>query len=89
MVNQDNVDRASDIGNTLQYGGSAVTVIAGLSLSEIGVIVGMIVAICGFVMNWIYKHKTYQLQVQRHQAEIEALKSGKISTLEEADDGEV
>ena len=88
MVSHDDVNKASDIGNVLQYGGSAATVIAGISLSEIGVIVGMFVAIFGFIMNWFYRHKTYKLAVQRHEAELEAIRNGKITTLEETDNAE-
>lgn len=87
MVNQeDAAQKISDVGNALQYTGSAGTIVAGLALSEIGVLVGIFVAIFGFFMNWYYKHKHYKLQQQRFAIEVEAIKNGKISTLEETNE---
>ena len=56
-----------------------------MALSEIGVIVGIVVAVFGFFINWYYKHKSYMLLIKRTNAETNALKSGKITVLEESD----
>lgn len=84
MVNkEDFADKAATVGSTIQFSGATGSIVAGLALSEIGVIVGIVVAICGFFINWYYKHKSYKLQVKRHEMEILALKEGKISVIEE------
>jgi len=86
MVNkEDFADKAAQAGNAIQYSGATGSIIAGLALSEIGVIIGMVIAICGFFINWYYKHKSYMLLVKRTNAETKALKSGKITVLEESD----
>ena len=86
MVNkEDFADKAAQAGNAIQYSGATGSIIAGLALSEIGVIIGMVIAVCGFCINWYYKHKSYMLLVKRTNAETKALKSGKITVLEESD----
>jgi len=86
MVNkEDFADKAAQAGNAIQYSGATGSIIAGLALSEIGVIIGMLIAVCGFFINWYYKHKSYMLLVKRTNAETKALKSGKITVLEESD----
>jgi len=86
MVNkEDFADKAAQAGNAIQYSGATGSIIAGLALSEIGVIIGMVIAVCGFFINWYYKHKSYMLLVKRTNAETKALKSGKITVLEESD----
>lgn len=86
MVNkEDFAEKAAQTGNAIQYSGATGSIIAGLALSEIGVIIGMVIAICGFFINWYYKHKSYMLLVKRTNAETKALKSGKITILEESD----
>ena len=86
MVNkEDFADKAASAGNAIQYSGATGSIVAGLALSEIGVIIGMIIAVCGFFINWYYKHKSYMLLVKRTNAETNALKSGKITVLEESD----
>ena len=86
MVNkEDFADKAAQAGNAIQYSGATGSIIAGMALSEIGVIVGIVVAVFGFFINWYYKHKSYMLLVKRTNAETNALKSGKITVLEESD----
>ena len=83
MVNkEDFADKAAQAGNAIQYSGATGSIIAGMALSEIGVIIGIVVAVCGFFINWYYKHKSYMLVIKRTTY---ALKSGKITVLEETD----
>lgn len=86
VTKEDFADKAATVGSNIQYTGATGSIIAGLALSEIGVIVGIIVAVFGFFINWYYKHKAYMLQVKRHELESEALKQGKITILEESND---
>jgi hypothetical protein len=68
--------------NTMQYGGSGVAGLGGVlsflneHAAAIGAIVGLgglVVAIAGFVLGWIYKHKHYKLEERRTIAEIKIL----------------
>ena len=80
MINkEDFADKAATVGNTIQYSGATGSIIAGLALSEIGVIVGIVIAIFGFFINWYYKHKSYKLQEKRHKLEAQAIKDGKLT----------
>ena len=66
MVQHDNfTDKAAQIGNGIQYTGATGSIICGLALNEIGVIVGIIIAIFGFFVNWYYKHKSYLLLMKK------------------------
>jgi len=86
MVQHDDfTDKAAQAGNAIQYSGATGSIICGIALNEIGVIIGIIVAVFGFFINWYYKHKSYMLLVKRTDAETDALKTGKISVLEEPD----
>jgi FtsH-binding integral membrane protein len=63
------------IAHTATYGGSAVTVIGGLTLSEWGVIVGMMTAILGLVVGTLVNiwYKRQRLRLLRS-----AIESGKL-----------
>ena len=43
--------------NVALYGGSWLAVISGLSLSDIGVLVGIFLSVAGFISNEIHKYK--------------------------------
>ncbi|MGI0119699.1 HP1 family phage holin [Zooshikella sp. RANM57] len=45
------------IAASAPYVGSAATVVAGLTLSEWGMIFGIVLTFATFVINWIYKHR--------------------------------
>ena len=48
MVNkEDFADKAAQAGNAIQYSGATGSIVAGMALSEIGVIVGIVVAVFG------------------------------------------
>jgi ABC-type microcin C transport system permease subunit YejE len=77
MNTEDFAEKAAEIGSKVQYTGATGSIIAGLALSEIGVIIGIIVGICGFFVTWYYKHKAFTLYKKRHDIEIESLTNGK------------
>ena len=58
------------------YLGALVSVIAGLTLTEWGIIVGIITAILTFGLNAWYKHKENQRQEEAHRLLIEQHKHG-------------
>lgn len=49
-----------DVASPITYGASAMTVVAGLTVNEWGVMVGVTIALATFIVNWIYKHKTFK-----------------------------
>ena len=77
MNTEDFAEKAADIGSKVQYTGATGSILAGLALSEIGVIIGIIVGICGFFVTWYYKHKAYKLMLKRHNLEIDELMNGR------------
>jgi len=59
-------ERLAQVATTVSYAaGGSTTVFGLLSLSEMAIIVGMVVGISTFVVNWIYRHKHYQLEAQK------------------------
>ena len=61
-------ETAAKNAERIQYVSSGATVIFGLTLNEWGVLIGMIVALGGFVLTWYYKHKSFLLREQEHHA---------------------
>lgn len=75
--NQKFAETASDFATKIQYSGSGAAVFFGLTLNELGALIGIIVAIGGFAVNVYYKHKTHVLLEQKHKLELELLKGAK------------
>lgn len=46
---------------TAMYGGSGLAIFAGLTANEFVAIVGAIIAVLGFFVNWYYKHRQWKL----------------------------
>jgi len=65
MAQENYLEKVANAGSGIQYGGAGGTVISGMALSEIGVIVGIVIAIFGFIVNWYYKHLSYKLQLKK------------------------
>jgi hypothetical protein len=61
MQHSDTVQRITDVANTAQYGGAGATVFFGITAEFWGVIIGAIIGLAGFVVNWYYKHKAHKL----------------------------
>lgn len=45
------------ISTPAAYIGAGVTVVAGLSINEWAAVIGIVLAIATFCLNWYYKHK--------------------------------
>ena len=54
-------------GSKATYGGAGASVVGWLMSSEFGVLVGILIGVGGFCVNWYYRHK----QDKREQAEHE------------------
>jgi len=55
-----------DSTSEVTYVASAVTVISGLTVNEWGVIIGLVIAVATFAVNWYYKHKTFKRGTPAH-----------------------
>lgn len=45
------------IGSKATYGGAATSVVGWLMSSEFGVVAGIVLGICGLLVNWHYRRK--------------------------------
>lgn len=70
----DTVNAAGKVASAATYVGSGTAFVSGAAKvfgftqaewAVIGVIGGLLVAVGGFIVNWIYRHKHYQLAVKR------------------------
>lgn len=57
------IESVAAVGSKMMYTGAGASVFFGLSLNEIGVIVGMAVGIVGMFINWFYKREAHKLKV--------------------------
>ena len=53
--------KIAEVATSASYTLSAGTVIAGLTINEVAAIGGLVLAIATFAINWIYRHRHYQL----------------------------
>lgn len=60
--------------STASYAAAGVSILAGLTLTEWGVLVGIVTAVATFGLNWLYRHRSYKLEAARVAAEIRALR---------------
>lgn len=56
--------KAEQISETMTYGGASTAIASGLTLNQIGVIVGIIVGLVGLLLQWHYS----RLRNRREQA---------------------
>lgn len=69
----------SAIASKSTYGGAAGAVLGWMLSSEFTVVVGVVVAIAGLVVNWHYKAKADRRQQAEHEARMARLKRGQSS----------
>ena len=51
-------------GSKATYAGSGVTVTGWLLSSEFAVLVGMLLGLAGFIVNWYYRHKLTRAEIR-------------------------
>ena len=56
---------AAEVSSKATYGGAGTSVFGWMMSNEFAVLVGVVVAVAGFVLNWYYRHK----EDKRRQAE--------------------
>jgi len=55
-------DKAAGITTTISYTASGGTTVFGLlKVNELAAIVGIVLGVMTFMLNWFYQHKRYQL----------------------------
>ncbi len=57
------------IGSKSTYAGASMTVTGWLLSSEFAVLVGMLLGIAGFGVNWYYRHKLTHSEIQIREAQ--------------------
>ncbi|MBU2714058.1 phage holin [Zooshikella harenae] len=55
------------------YAASTFTIIAGFTVKDWGVIIGVILTLITVIVNWVYKHRQDKREVERHKRELEKL----------------
>lgn len=64
------VDAAlATIGSKSTYAGASVTVTGWLLSSEFAVLVGMLLGLAGFLVNWYYRHKLTNAEIRLREAQ--------------------
>lgn len=64
------------IGAGVTYVGSGMTVIAGLTLTEWGVVVGILTAIVGLGFQWYFRSRRNKREEEAHRANMRRLSGG-------------
>ena len=49
------------------YGGAGTSVFGWLLSNEFAVLIGVLIAVAGFLVNWYYRHKEHQRQQAEHE----------------------
>lgn len=64
------VDAAlATIGSKSTYAGASVTVTGWLLSSQFAVLVGMLLGLAGFLVNWYYRHKLTNTEIRLREAQ--------------------
>ena len=67
---QTTVDAAlAAIGSKSTYAGASVTVTGWLLSSQFAVLVGMLLGLAGFLVNWYYRHKLTHSEIRLREAQ--------------------
>lgn len=61
-------------GKTAAYGGAAGAVVSGLTITEVGVVVGIAVGVLGLIFGQYWEWRRFKLQKWKAREEVEALK---------------
>lgn len=62
------IEAAASAASGAMYAGSSVLVIGGYLASDIAIVLGAVLGVAGFVVNWYYKHADHQLRKARARA---------------------
>jgi len=65
----------ADVSTATTYAGAGTSVLAGLSLNELGVIIGMLIGITGLLMQTVFALRADQREEQAHKRRMENMSS--------------
>lgn len=61
-----------DHSTPASYISAFFAIIAGLTLTDVGIIIGIVTAILTMAVNWFYRHQEYKIESAKARAEIAA-----------------
>jgi len=67
---------AAAVASKTTYGGAAASFLGWLMSSEFTIVVGLVVAVGGFAVNWYYKAKANRRAEELFKARMERIKAG-------------
>ena len=59
------------VGSKTTYTGAGMTISGWLMSSEFAVLIGVVIGVAGFIVNWYYRHKltSYEIKLKQEQNE--------------------
>lgn len=72
-------DTVSHYASQAQYAGAGAAVFFGLTLSDWGFLIGILIGIAGFIVNVYFKMQTKKMEREKHLLELEILKANKVT----------
>lgn len=60
-------EAVSEAVSASSYGVAAGNILVGLTLNDLSILVGVLLALLTFVINWYYKHQAHKLEQQKLQ----------------------
>ena len=60
----------------VSYAGGGLSVGAALTLTDIGIIVGIVTALATFAFNWYYQHSKHKREKLEHELRMEKIRRG-------------
>jgi predicted negative regulator of RcsB-dependent stress response len=64
---------AASAASKVTYGGSAAAMGGWFLSNEFAVLMGLVIGVAGFVVNWYYRHKEYKLKERESLARLSEL----------------
>jgi hypothetical protein len=59
------IEAAASAASGAMYAGSGALVVGGILASDIAILIGAVLGVAGFAVNWYYKHADHQLRKAR------------------------
>jgi hypothetical protein len=72
----DTATTLAGVGSKVTYAGAGWSSVAWLLTSEAGILVGICMATCGFLMNWYYSRKKDRREQREHDARMDEMRAG-------------
>jgi len=74
QILSEHAERAAGAAAKATYVGGGGTALFGLTLNEVGVVIGVLFTVATFAVTWYYRHRHYKLQQRLTEAEIEKIR---------------